>query len=397
MGGRMKNSANRTLFDSERSACPDKKKPTGQFFMITPWWLLGLIVWLVWVVGYQGIQAKSAGQLELIHADLSRGTVVNGRPLRFLEGHVHIRQDSLELFCQRATYDEQAHQIILEGEVLLIRGTDSLRAQHLTYFEISQIAIAEKNVELRRPNQFMQCDYLEYHYQTDRVLAQRHLWLNDASNRVFITGRKGEYLPEKEYAYIRHQAHLWRLDSTATDTLHIFARELLYRFGERKSALARDSVNIRQGELTATCDSAVYLVREDVVRLMGNPHALYRNNEMFGKTMELVLDSLEVRQVRILGDALAISIADSVEKKENRLAGKQIVMYISQRQLQEIRAINQASSQYYLEENGETRGVNVASADTIRAFFTEGELDSIAVMGGAEGTYYPENYQGEIR
>jgi len=34
-------------------------------------------------------------------------------------------------------------------------------------------------------------------------------------------------------------------------------------------------------------------------------------------------------------------------------------------------------------------GKNVASADTIRVFFKDGQVDSIVVKGGAEGVFEP--------
>ena len=71
-------------------------------------------------------------------------------------------------------------------------------------------------------------------------------------------------------------------------------------------------------------------------------------------------------------------------------------MYIEDRQLSEIHAISNARSYYHLKENEESKGINVASADTIKAFIVKNELDSIAVIGGAQGTYYPQDYKGKI-
>ncbi len=71
-------------------------------------------------------------------------------------------------------------------------------------------------------------------------------------------------------------------------------------------------------------------------------------------------------------------------------------MFISDRKLEKIYAISNARSLYYLKEKEEDRGINVASADTIKAFLKDNELDSIAVIGGAQGVFYPHDYQGII-
>ena len=48
-----------------------------------------------------------------------------------------------------------------------------------------------------------------------------------------------------------------------------------------------------------------------------------------------------------------------------------------------------------MEEN-EDKGLNTATADAIRAFFSNGQLDSIGVKGGSQGIYYPSDYKGKI-
>ena len=48
-------------------------------------------------------------------------------------------------------------------------------------------------------------------------------------------------------------------------------------------------------------------------------------------------------------------------------------------------------------DEGVDQGFNAASADTIRIFFAEQVLDSIAVQGGAQGTYYPSDYKGKVK
>ncbi len=340
--------------------------------------------------------AKSRSRLELLHADVSRGVVEGNVPLKILEGNVHARQDSLELYCRRAVYNKDQNKITLTGDVKLIRGRDTLTARHLTYFEKTKIAIADKEVEVRRPGQALRSDYLEYHYENDRILAVGSLWLHDADNRVFITAYQGEYLPEQKKTYVETRAHLWQIDSTATDTLHIHSHRMDYLFGEQKQAIALDSVRILQGALEARCDSAIYLVDEEVAYLEKNPSAVQENNEMFGQKMQLIMKDMKLTQIRVEGGAQAISKVDSLGEKENRLEGREIVMYISKNKLDEVWAISNARSRYFIKEQEEGRGLNVASADTIRAFFKSNELDSIAVIGGAQGTYYPEDYKGPI-
>jgi lipopolysaccharide export system protein LptA len=339
---------------------------------------------------------QNRSRMELIHADVSRGYVENGIPYKLLEGNVHARQDTLEIFCNRAIYSEVEKILYLKGNIRMFRGRDTLLANEARYFEESQIALAEGNVQVYRPAQQMRSEYLEYHYITDQIRATGDVFLHDMDNRVFITAENGEFIPDKKYSYVREDSHLWRIDSTATDTLHIYSHQMEYHFSDIKRAIARDSVRIFQGNLNAVCDSAIYNVDEDIIFLKSRPEAIQENNQMLGEQMELILENRELREIHVTGNARAISTLDSILEKENRLEGRKLIMYIENRKLTRILAVSNARSFYYLREKEEDRGINVASADTIKAFLVADELDSIAVIGGAQGTYYPEDYQGKI-
>jgi lipopolysaccharide assembly outer membrane protein LptD (OstA) len=342
------------------------------------------------------IHSYSQSRLELLHADISRGVVRNDIPMRILEGNVHARQDTLELFCDLATWIESKRTLILENNVELRRGGDTLTAKKITYHEDQQIAIAERNVHLWRAGQELFTEYLRYYYQTDQSFANNGVRILDNDNRVTITAKKGEYLPEQDRAYVKERAHLVRLDSAGTDTLHIYARRMDYYFSPAKRAVAVDSVRIVRENLTAKCDSAVYQVDAEKAFLEISPQAFQENSEMVGRQMEMIFENMEIRRIVVRENAIATSIVDSVAQKQNRLTGREIIMYITDRQLHELRAISNATSNYYLKEEQEEKGLNVASADTIKVFFKNSELDSIDVKGGSQGIYYPVDYKGKI-
>jgi lipopolysaccharide export system protein LptA len=324
--------------------------------------------------------------------------VKDGIPLKILEGSVHARQDTLELRCDKAIYNEKDKILNLHAKqyVCLTKGTDSLFAKEVRFFEQSEIAIAQGDVKVFRPGQYMEADYLEYHYENDQIRASGNLLLYDMENTVYLTAESGEYLPKEKFSYVRSNAHLWRIDSTTTDTLHIYSKQMEYHSEGSRRAIARDSVKILQGKLQAICDSAKYLIDEDVIFLESKPEAIQENNKMFGKRMKLVLEDQELKQIRVSGNAFAISVIDSLLVKENRLEGREIIMYITERKMSQIYAVDNARSFYHLKEKGEDRGINVASADTIKAFLQDNELDSIAVIGGSQGIFYPQDYKGKI-
>jgi len=341
--------------------------------------------------------AIAQSRLELVHADISRGRVQDGKSLKILEGNVYARQDSLELYCDRAVYIENEKKIILEGNVTLKEGKKNLTAKKVTYYEDKKLAVAEDSVHLWKGNQEIYCDYLEYYYETDQAFARDNLLLIDREQNAYLSALRGEYLPDRNMAYVEVNSHLWRVDTVGTDTLHIFARKMEYYFEPVRKAIARREVVIRQGNMIANSDSAVYFVEDEKAFLEIAPRAIQENNEMEGEKIELDFNDMEIKKIIVYGNARAVSVEDSLLKKENRLEGKQLIMFIENRNLKELWAISNARSIYYLKEEQKEQGINTATADTIRVYFTNSELDSISVIGGAQGVYYPADYKGPIK
>jgi lipopolysaccharide export system protein LptA len=336
------------------------------------------------------------GRLELLNADVSRGVLENGELLRILEGNVHARQDTIELFCDLVTYYQSQKKAILEKNVKIVRGKGTLTAATVTYFEDEKLAIAKDNVHVWHPGQELFTDYLEYYYESDYTIARQGVEIRDSKERVTVTAEEGEYNPSKNLTFVEKNAHLFRVDSSGTDTLHIFARRMEYIFGENPRAIAKDSVRIIRENLNAACDSAVYKVDEEIAFLEIHPRAIQENNKMTGLQMQMKFENLDLREIRVRGDANVINVLDSTSSKQNELAGKEIIMYINNRQLDELWAISNARSFYHIIEKDKEKGFNSVSADTIKLFFVKGTLDSIDVKGGSRGTFYPPDYQGKI-
>ncbi len=363
---------------------------TGFLVLGGMWILLWCSLLAAQSVTPQQPSRSTSSRLRLIHADISRGVVQNGRELRILEGNVHIQQDTLHLYCEKAIYTPSLHQVVLTGRVIITQGDSRLTADKIIYWETTRIAIAEGNVVLTQPGRVLQTPYLVYNYQTDESRAERWITIQDDSQRVWISAQRGEYLPQRAMAYVEQQAHFMQVDSSFTDTLHIYARRLSYFFRPHRKAIASHRVRVVQRNMQAECDSIVYFLEDSVAILRVQPQARQEGNLLTGDSMELQLKNMRVDRITVVGNkAHAISIADSARGWENQLDGKKIVLYLKDGKLNFLEAIQQASSLYYVEDQGEFVGKNTASADTIRVFFKDGQVDSIVVKGGAEGVYAP--------
>ncbi|MEL6821161.1 MAG: OstA-like protein [Calditrichota bacterium] len=358
-------------------------------------YLIPIVLTSVWLLMPSTLFSQGS-RLELIHADLSRGLKSGGEEVQILEGNVHVRQDTVDIYCDTATYYPAESRLELSGNVRILRNQETMTAETVTYLSRRKLAIARKNVHVWEPGRALFSEYLEYYYDSERAFARTNVRLIDESSRTTVLSQKGDYRPIENRCFVEDDAHLIQVDSTGTDTLHIRGKYLEYYFAPRSEAVARENVTIERQGLVATCDSAIYYIDKEQADLSVDPEAKQEANLLKGNRISLFFEEMKIQRIKVTGDALATSVADSVEGKINKLSGKQILAFVKGSDVEEMRASDNARSIYYIEDDGSGQGINTASADTIRIFFKEGELSRIGVQGGSQGIYYPQNYDGEV-
>ncbi len=342
-------------------------------------------------------QSSSGGGLQLIHADRHIGKKVGNEQLRIFEGNVYFEQDTLRMWCDRAEMHEQKKRLDFYGHVKITDGKRVLRARHIEYYWNTRQAYCFEQVQIKGEGDSLFAQYFEYNFDTGKALARQDVFLFDAENLATIWGREVLYLPNEKFSKVTGQAHLMKIDSTSSDTLNIYARILQYVRREPKVAQAYDSVKIVQGKLKAVCDTAIYFVDEEKAILKHKPVAWFEDSELRAKKMTVYFDSLKLRRIVLEGAAIAKTLADSLNGEYDILKGKIIRFYIKNKKPERIIAIDNASSLYYITEQDQDQGANFATADTIKIFFNQGKLDSLAILGGAQGTYYPEKFKKEAQ
>ncbi len=350
-----------------------------------------LISYIFLIIGFLTAQQKG---LELIHADKTIGKKIAGEQVRIFEGLVHFRQDTMDMYCNSARFFSEKNRIDFMGSVLIDDGLRKLRADKIEYFPKTKFARCLKNVKITDAEDSLSTQLFTFDFNTEEARADSGMYVYNRTNRVHIWGQKGWYNPKQKMSRVEKNAKLMRIDSTGTDTLIITASEMKYQETAPPLALAIKNVRIKQGALTAICDTARFFPKDEIVQLIRQPRAWFDDNEMSGARMQIGFDSLGIKRIDIYEKAKAINRADSLKDEWNLLKGKEIHMDIKDKKPLRISAYGSASSTYYLKEEEESSGMNFATSDTIIVYFKESKADSIRIVGGAQGVYYPQDYKG---
>jgi lipopolysaccharide export system protein LptA len=339
------------------------------------------------------IAPQDDGRLHIVHADKSIGKMIDGEAVRVLSGNVEAYQDTLHMYFDEGIYYENDERARFSGNVIINDGHHVIRADRINYYPERRFAHCTGNVRISSSADSLYAEVFYYYFREGNARGEQNVFLWDKENNVRVWGDYGRFKSENKSTFITGNARFEQNDNSENDTLIITANQFNYFGIDPKRAIAIDSVRIRKGEVMAECDSATYLVSEEIVKLRVKPLAWQGASEMKGQTIDLKLDSLKIKEIFLTEDAYVKSLADTLREKYNHLQAKSIQVSMKDRQPYRVIARRNARSIYLLEEEG----TNSASSDSIIVFFKNGEMDSIAIIGGSEGTFYPLNYSGDIK
>jgi hypothetical protein len=172
---------------------------------------------------------------------------------------------------------------------------------------------------------------------------------------------------------------------------------MMESFGDSvRRLVVTDSVRIFREGLAGTAGIAVFHLDRDSIALYRDPYLWYRDedgaeNQIAGDSVTMTVRDGYADNVRVMGNALAVSEADSVlGGRYNQLAGQEIFMYFDANRLSRIEVHRTAISLYYLFEEGAPNGLNKSSGNEVTIRFLEGRLESIKLAENVEGKYIPE-------
>jgi len=337
------------------------------------------------------------GRLHLIHADKSFGKMVDGEVVRYLSGNVEAYQDTIQMFCDESIFYETQNRAEFYGNVLIDDSHHRLWANKIIYYSDSRIADCRENVRISGAKDSLYAEKFVYQFKSGDAEAEKNLFLWDKESNARIWGDRGKYNSEWRESHINGHAVFHHQETDQSDTLIITSENMAYFGNEPKRAVALKDVKIFKGGVRAVCDSATFFVSEDLVTLRLNPIAWQGDSEMLGKEIDFTLDSLKIDEIFLHEDAKISTLADTVEKKYNILRGKSIQISMDEGLPQRVVARRNAISIYRIEEDHVKQGTNSASSDSIIVYFQAGQVDSIRIIGGTEGIFYPADWGGEIK
>jgi lipopolysaccharide export system protein LptA len=317
----------------------------------------------------------------------------------YFDGMVQARDDSVRMVGQRAVYYSDTRTIEAFDRVLLEEGTMTLQARYGKYSASDRRAFFSGNVVVADTATILTAGRLSYDRESGSMSADSAVRIEDLLNRAVTWSDHFENDRTRGYSRWTGSPRLVQVDGGGPgtpETLRVAGVTIESFEDSVRRLVVTDSVRIFRSGLVGTAGLAVFHAGGDSLALHRQPYLWYDEgdggeNQVSGDSVTMTMRDGKADRVRVMGDAMAVTEADSIfGGRYNQLSGQEIIMYFEENRLGRIEVIATATSLYYLFEEGHPNGLNRSSGNRVSIRFSDGAIESITLTENVEGKYVPE-------
>ena len=317
----------------------------------------------------------SDDRLFLKQADILESKKLKGENIKMISGDVIFTKGDLILNCQQGQHIEKLGIVILHDEVSSTKEDLSFTADTLKFYSIKNQLLGIGRSHAWTPEYDLKADSITLFTTQDSGIA--------SGNVTLI--QNGQVLTAEKIIY-KNYPNLGEISYTA--------------FG---NVIIKDSV------VTATSGTAKYSGIDQNTYLNKNPKIFDNDRVLIGDEIKLEYYKNTLKNIYIPSNAIAktqkkgfttIESDSSKEMKEtffnDKMEGKELFGSFSDGILDSLLIYGMSKTFYNVFEDSLYKGNNSVSGDTIIIGFSDNKLNSIIVVGGAEGTYLPDPATNKI-
>lgn len=280
------------------------------------------------------------------------------------------------IYTEKGTYNMNSKEVYLKKNSRINYNGKILTGDDMYFNQITGFGTAKGNVTLRDPQEqrYMKGGYGEIFEKKDSAM------MTDRPYAVKILEKDSMYFSaERILAYQK------------PDALNPVKKKSFLR-AYKKSRMFKTNIQVR-------ADSLSFNETDGIMHLDGNPIAWSGEKQVTGDKIEAYFDTENefIDSLRVIGNAFAISKADSLNMKDefNQIKGKLMIVYYNQNQVNLAKVIGNAQAITYADDQNEKTkeveriGVSLSTCGTIEAEFEDKKVQIISCNIGANTDIYP--------
>ena len=274
-----------------------------------------------------------------------------------------------------------------------------------TYNSKTGESFLNKNSKIYYNDKILTGDNLYFNRNTGFGKGNGNVTLDDPKQKRYIKGGYGEIYEKKDSAMITDKPYAVKILSK--DSAYISAEKFLtFQKPDSANALKKKSflrayrkVRIYKTDMQGRSDSLSFNETDGEMHLMRKPILWMGVKQITGDEIRIYTDPEKeiTDSVRVLGNAFAISKADSLNLKDefHQIKSKNMIVYMKNNAIDLAKAVGNAQAITYADDTNQktkevTRvGVALSTCGEIVAGFIERKLEIVDCNIGANSDIYP--------
>ena len=262
-----------------------------------------------------------------------------------------------------------------------------------------------KNSKIFYNDKILTGDEIYYNQLTGFGKATGNVTIDDPLEKRYMKGGYGEIFEKKDSAMMTKSPYAVKI--LEKDSIY-FAAEKILSYQRPDSADIKKKKNflrafrkarVYKSNAQGRADSIAFNETDGVLHMFRDPILWSGEKQVTGDKIEAYLNTVteNIDSLKVLGNALAISKVDSLTLVDefNQVKGKLMTVYYEGKDIKEIKVIGNAQAITFADEENKTTkkperiGITLTSCGIIGAFFEEKKLQIISCSIGATATTYP--------
>lgn len=216
--------------------------------------------------------------------------------------------------------------------------------------------------------------------------------MNDTINKNMLTGDYCSYDEPNGYAMATKRAVA--IDYSQGDSLYMHGDTLkMLTFNMNTDSLFREvrayhKVRMYRTDVQGVCDSLVFNSLDSCITMYTDPILWNGSQQLLGEEIKIYMNDSTIDWAHIINQALTIEMKDSLHY--NQVTGKEIKAYFEEGEMRKVDVIGNVLVVFYPEEKDSTMiGMNTSETSLLNIYMRERKIEKMVMSPKSNGVLYP--------
>lgn len=305
---------------------------------------------------------------------------------------VHLVNESFTMDADTLKYNTETKIANIVGDTHIIYNKETDIYSTLGWYntQTEQSMLLNRSLIVSSDGNTVIGDTLYYDKQKGTVEGFSHVAMSDTIQKITIHGNYVFYNEKTEYGLATDSALL--VDWSTTDSLFMHADSIL-TFKDSIYDVAQAYYNVRfyRSDLQGACDSLVYLSKDSVATMYGEPVIWSGENQLSGEIVQAYIKGETIDRIFIPRKALAVQPVEPDSSFYNQVVGKELTAFMREGSLNRVEISGNAETIYFPinDKDSTIVGINKTQSSFVNMYFINDDLDRIVLTTASSGVMYP--------